>query len=159
MAQDTKDGEQPPLESGNEGTTEHHGEEFDAEGIGDPPPAPSTSPTSSLSHSRPFPVPNDPKSEGMTQDATQQNTNSHSEFNSEGIAVVPPPPQQQQQRSVSLDALMATLPTMSEGEIRSGRSTSELRRRHRPRLRASVFEIFRPNDTGSLDFRQRAGEV
>lgn len=157
MAQDTKGGEQPPLEPGNESTTEHHGEEFDAEGIGDPPPAPSTSPTSSLSHSRPFPVPNDPKSEGTTQDATQQNTNSHSELNPEGIVDVPPPspPQQQQQRSVSLDALMVTLPTMSEGEIRSGRSTSELRRRHRLRLRASVFEIFRPDDSGRLDFREK----
>lgn len=188
MTQDTKDGEQPqstivtgvptppstpssplpssrplpfpaPSESRNESTTEHHGEEFNAEGIRDPPPGPSTSPTRFLSHSRPFTVPNNPKNEGLSQDLTRQDSPNHSEFQPEGIGDPPPPPPQQQQRSVSLDALMVTLPEVSEEEIRSGRSTSELRRRRRPRLRASIFQIFRPDDAASLDFREKRGEV
>lgn len=150
-----------PSESGDDGTTEHHGEEFIVEGIRDPPPPSTSSMPLSSSRSRPLPVPSEAENEGTTEHETQQNSHSHSKFKPEGIGDVappPPPPQQQGQRSVSLDALMVTIPTMSEQEIRSGRSTSQLRRRHPPRLRATLFEIFRPDNTASLDFRER-GEV
>ena len=144
-----------PSEPGNEGITEHLSQEFIADGISDPPPpsAPST-PLASF-RSLPLPTPSESGGEGTTVHETEQGHYSHNEFKPEGIGDVPQPqPQPQQQRSVSLDALMVTLPTMSEEEIRSGRSTSGLRRR--PRLRPSVFEIFRPDNICSLDFREKA---
>lgn len=100
---------------------------------------------SSISNSHPRPVSSEKKA------PEHGDAHDHGQFKAEGIGDVP-------QRSGSFNALMVNLTTISEDDIRSSRSTSELRRRRRsrPRPRGSVFEIFRLD---SKDSRKRDSRV